>query len=418
MEELVKIFKKEKTNEWVSGAIPGLLLHMCLSMIYCWSLIKTKISDFIIGDTSWAFSIMVAVLALTAIFAAPWIERKTKDAARYGAVLFFLGLIGSGLACELNSLFSLYLFYGFFLGMGAGLLYRVPLNMLSKWFKGGNKGFVGKVFMIISACSSFIMVPFIQTLMDEYNIVTMFLAVGIICFTIQMIASHLLEDPKGYKPARKRHQHYINRWRTALDYFPKLPGFAMLWILFFINLSCGLAVISCERDFMMVSGFAIVLGITLSRVVNPIGKGIFARIINKLGRGKAYKIWWYIYGFNLMGILISFISRDLIWVGVLMISVTYGASFSVQPSLLADFYGRKIISKAYPMLLTAWAVAGLFGNQIAVGVFNSNSGFYGLLFLLGLVYMVGLMLSLILRWVYKVESEKLSEKEVKSEVTY
>ena len=94
-------------NEWVSGVIPGLLLHMCLGMVYCWSLIKVNISNYILGDTSWAFSIQIAVLAFTAIIAAPWIERRLKDAARYGAVLFFVGLVGAGLSCLLDSLLGL-----------------------------------------------------------------------------------------------------------------------------------------------------------------------------------------------------------------------------------------------------------------------------------------------------------------------
>ncbi len=407
MNELLKVFKKERMNEWVSGVIPGLLLHMCLGMVYCWSLIKVNISNYILGDTSWAFSIQIAVLAFTAIIAAPWIERRLKDAARYGAVLFFVGLVGAGLSCLLDSLLGLYVFYGIVLGVGSGLIYRVPLNILSRWFRSGSKrGLVGNIFMLLSACSSFIMVPLIDSLNTEFGVVTMFLVVGMICLAIQMLAGYLLEDPENYTPATKRKHHYLNCWKIALGYFHQLPGFILLWTIFFINLSCSIAVLSCERDLMMVSGFAVVLGITLSRVVNPIGKGMFASIEKKLGKGNAYRIWWIIFGFNLLGIILAFISRELMWIGVLMISATYGASFAIQPGLLADFYGRKVITRAYPVLLTAWAFAGFFGNRLAINVFNSDGGFYGLLFLLGLMYILGIILSIIQKWVYDLGNKK------------
>ena len=94
------------------------------------------------------------------------------------------------------------------------------------------------------------------------------------------------------------------------------------------------------------------------------------------------------------------------WIGVLMISATYGASFAIQPGLLADFYGRKVITRAYPVLLTAWAFAGFFGNRLAINVFNSDGGFYGLLFLLGLMYILGIILSIIQKWVYDLGNKK------------
>ena len=136
------------------------------------------------------------------------------------------------------------------------------------------------------------------------------------------------------------------------------------------------------------------------------------KLAKKLGKGNVYKIWSIIYIFNILGLILAFTSRDHLWLAALTISATYGASFAIQPSLLADFYGRRIVSKAYPMLLTAWAGAGLCGNQIAETMYKNGDGnnISSILFIIGIIYIVGLILSLILKWVYNLESEKLNNK--------
>lgn len=404
MDELIKIIKKEKKNEWVSGIIPGLLLHMCLSIVYCWSLVKVNIDNYILGNTSWAFSLMVFSLALTAIISVPYVERKTKDAARYGAVLFSLGLVGSGLSCQLDSLIGLYVFFGGCLGIGGGLIYQVPLKMLSKWFRGPHKGFMGKIFMILSAASSFIMVPTIKELVEDKGIVPMFTIMGIVCLSLLMLGAYLMEDPEEvYIPSRKKH-HAILKWKYGFKNFFTLPGFVTLWLLLFINLSCGLAVISCERDMMLVCGFSVIMGMGLSRMISPVGKGFSRPLLNSFKEGNVYKAWWVIYGINLFAIFISLMSRELIWVGVLLINFGYGASFTIQPTLLVDLYGKKALSKTYSMLLTAWAAAGLIGNQIGEEIYNNGEGVWILLIFLGIAYIIGMLLALVFKGIYKLES--------------
>lgn len=402
MEELIKVFKKEKKNEWVSGIVPGLLFHLCLSIVYCWSLIKVDIDNHINGNTSWAFSIMVAMVALTAIFAVPYVERKIKDAARYGAVLFSLGLVGSGLSCQLDSLWGLFIFFGGCLGIGAGLIYEVPLKIISKWFRAGGKGIIGKVFMVLSTLTSFIMVPSVKGLVENHGIVTTFTIIGISSLAVLMLAAWLIEEPEIEQEEKPRKK--INWQRTIITYaknFHELPGFIIVWLLLFINLSAGLAIISCERDLMLVGGFSVVLGMGLSRFAMPIGKGTISVISGALKKGNVYKVWRLIFGIELFGIILAMCFRDMIWVAVVLISFGYGASFAIQPGLLSDLYGRRRLAKTYSMILTAWALAGIMGTQISDQVYISGGGPRALLFLVGLAYLVGLILAYCFNWAKK-----------------
>ena len=48
-----------------------------------------------------------------------------------------------------------------------------------------------------------------------------------------------------------------------------------------------------------------------------------------------------------------------------MVNAGYGGGFSNVPTLLSDHFGMKSISAVHGMCLSAWAIAGLTGNQLA-----------------------------------------------------
>ena len=61
--------------------------------------------------------------------------------------------------------------------------------------------------------------------------------------------------------------------------------------------------------------------------------------------------------------------------------------FSVLPAVLADHYGMANISKIHGAALSAWGVAGLVGNQVALPVFR-NWGLMGVSLLLVAFYLL------------------------------
>ena len=48
-----------------------------------------------------------------------------------------------------------------------------------------------------------------------------------------------------------------------------------------------------------------------------------------------------------------------------MVNAGYGGGFSNVPTLLSDQYGLGSISAIHGITLSAWAIAGLTGNQMA-----------------------------------------------------
>ena len=88
-----------------------------------------------------------------------------------------------------------------------------------------------------------------------------------------------------------------------------------------------------------------------------------------------------------------------------MVNAGYGGGFSNVPTLLSDHYGMGNISAIHGITLSAWAFAGLSGNQMATWIVNhfgeidangvNPVGYQAVLYATVALYAVALVLSLV-----------------------
>ena len=77
-----------------------------------------------------------------------------------------------------------------------------------------------------------------------------------------------------------------------------------------------------------------------------------------------------------------------------VINAGYGGGFSTLPTLLQSKFGMEKISTIHGMTLSAWAFAGLSGNQLSNLIINILGLPYPVLFIiLFLLYSIALYLS-------------------------
>ncbi len=60
---------------------------------------------------------------------------------------------------------------------------------------------------------------------------------------------------------------------------------------------------------------------------------------------------------------------------IFIVNAGYGGGFSNVPTLLSDHYGMGSISALHGITLSAWAFAGLTGNQMATWIVNNFGTF-------------------------------------------
>ena len=80
----------------------------------------------------------------------------------------------------------------------------------------------------------------------------------------------------------------------------------------------------------------------------------------------------------------------------LVVNAGYGGGFSNLPTLLSDVYGMGKISSIHGIALSAWAIAGLTGNQISTLIYESTGSYNNILIFTLIMYAIATLISFVL----------------------
>ena len=85
----------------------------------------------------------------------------------------------------------------------------------------------------------------------------------------------------------------------------------------------------------------------------------------------------------------------VIIVALMVVNAGYGGGFSTLPIILKETFGMEKISMIHGFALSAWAWAGLSGNQLSSYLINIKGYGYDVLFaVLGVLYAISFVISL------------------------
>ncbi|MCI6813654.1 MAG: OFA family MFS transporter [Lachnospiraceae bacterium] len=388
-----------RNNKWTRAAIPALLLHCSIGTVYCWSLVKSDIAEYIgrsKGEVEWAFSIAIFFLGMSAAFAGRIVEKDIHKSSLIATCCFVAGFAGTGLAVQLKSLAGIYLCYGVVMGIGLGLGYLSPVKTLMLWFseqKGLATGLAVAGFGLAKVIAS----PVMTGLIDSVGIIKMFYVLAVVYF-IMMFAGHLLlKKPDGWVEEQ-------GTGGAKVGDILKNPVFIGIWLMFYINITCGLALISQEKDIlttMGVSAAVISLVSSMSAIFNAGGRIGFSAAADKLkDRNTIYKLIFILsIGISLITIFTNAVNNGIVILAVILLCIInagYGGGFSNLPTLLSDRFGMKSISQIHGLALSAWAFAGLSGNQLSSYIVSATDSFTNVLYVTTILYAVALVISFVL----------------------
>ena len=376
-----------RTNKWIRAAIPALLLHCSIGTVYCWSIFSQEIADYIgfsKGATEWAFSFAIFFLGMSAAFLGNVVEKDIHKSSLIAAICFAVGMAGTGFFIwfggknpgNVVALLGIYLCYGLIMGIGLGTGYLSPVKTLMLWFsdkKGLATGLAVAGFGAAKAIASPIMQAMLEGL-GEGGIYKMFLILAVVYFVMMFVGHLLLKKPDDWHEPQTK-----EKGQSILDVIKTRPimNYVAIWLMFYINITCGLALISQEKMIVKCIGLAGFVGVisTVSAVFNAAGRlGLSAMGDKMKDRNTIYKIIFIasivlttlvivtggiVNGATSTGLMI------LVLVLIMVVNAGYGGGFSNVPTLLSDQYGMGSISALHGITLSAWAFAGLTGNQVA-----------------------------------------------------
>ncbi|MBE5891795.1 MAG: OFA family MFS transporter [Lachnospiraceae bacterium] len=379
-----------RSNKWVRAAIPALLLHCSIGTVYCWSIFSQEIADYIgfsKGATEWAFSFAIFFLGMSAAFLGNVVEKDIHKSSLIATICFAGGMAGTGFFIwfggknpgSVLALIGIYVCYGLIMGIGLGTGYLSPVKTLMLWFsdrKGLATGLAVAGFGAAKAIASPIMQSLLANL-GESGIYKMFYILAVVYFVMMFVGHLLLAKPADWhEPAKKeKGQGLMATLKTR-----PISNYVGIWLMFYINITCGLALISQEKMIVKCIGLAGVVGIvsTVSAIFNAGGRLGFSAMADKMkDRNTVYKMI-FIISIALTAVVLftggikngssNMFLAILVLVLIMMVNAGYGGGFSNVPTLLSDHYGMGSISAIHGITLSAWAFAGLTGNQMAAWI--------------------------------------------------
>ncbi len=396
-------------NRWLIAA-SAVGIHLSIGSVYAWSVYtKPLINQFgwDLKDTQFTFSLAIFFLGISAAFLGHYLERKgPRRSGLLAATFFGIGIAGSGLAINLQSIYLLYLFYGVFGGIGLGLGYITPVSTLVKWFPD-RRGLATGLAIMGFGFAALLSSPIIVYLIDAVGIANTFFIMGGAYFIIMLLSSlYLSPPPEGWLPqgfkttidSGKRKLPQDLSQLTANEAV-KTRRFWYLWLMLFINISCGIAIISVASPMAQeYAGLTVAAAATMVGIMglfNGVGRIGWASLSDKIGRPAIYSIFFIIQivaFFLLPGVTNVILFQILIFV----IMSCYGGGFATIPAYIGDIFGTKQLGAIHGYILTAWAAAGMAGPLFAAWARTVTSNYNGTLYFFAGLLLVALFISILM----------------------
>ena len=370
-------------NRWFI-ALAAIGLHISIGSVYAWSVLTRPIMvdmGFTLSQTTWTFSLAILMLGLSAGFLGSFAEKIGPKKSGLLAMLFWVtGLFGTAYALSIHNLTLLYLFYGIIGGIGLGIGYITPVSTLVKYFPN-RPGFATGLAIMGFGFASLIAGPLMQYLVAQVGLIDNFIILGVIYLVIMGASSLYLKAPQQKHPTRTtkdKSTMYVHNHGMLANDAMKTWQFGALWWVFFINITCGIGLLSLaspmaqEAIGMTPAAAASLVGVI--GIFNGGGRIAWSTISDYLGRAQTYILFFIIeiVAFYLLAQTNSALTFQIL---ILLIITCYGGGFACMPAYLADLYGIRQLSTIHGRILTAWGFAGIVGPMLVSYFHEAGYGY-------------------------------------------
>lgn len=392
-------------NRWFI-ALAAIGLHISIGSVYAWSVLTRPIMadmGFTLSQTTWTFSLAILMLGLSAGFFGSFAEKIGPKKSGLLAMLFWVtGLLGTAYALSIHNLTLLYLFYGIIGGIGLGIGYITPVSTLVKYFPN-RPGFATGLAIMGFGFASLIAGPLMQYFVSQVGLVDTFIILGVIYLVIMGASSLYLKAPQPKHPTRPtkdKSTMYVHNHGMLANDAMKTWQFSALWWVFFINITCGIGLLSLaspmaqETIGMTPTAAASLVGII--GIFNGGGRIAWSTISDYLGRAQTYILFFIIeiVAFYLLAQTNSALTFQIL---ILLIITCYGGGFSCMPAYLADLYGIRQLSTIHGRILTAWGLAGITGPMLVSYFHETGYGYTTALKCFAVLFVINTIIATVLK---------------------
>ena len=399
-------------NRWLIAA-SAVGVHASIGSVYAFSVFKKPLSKLLETATdnqiALTFSLAIFFLGMSAAIMGHFVERHgPRKAGMLAASFFGGGLLVAGLGAWMQNLYVIWLGYGVLGGIGLGIGYITPVSTLVKWFPD-HRGLATGLAIMGFGFGAFFGGPIFNFIIESFGVAnngiafTWFISGAVYLVIMFASANYLERPPEGWMPdgmkaavasGEKKVVQDLTQ-QTANEAVKTLPFYG-LWVMMFINISCGIGVIysasplAQESIGLSAGEAAAVVG--LMSLFNGLGRLGWATLSDYLGRGYTYMTFFLIQ--IVAFVLLPNIGSVILFQIVLYTILTcYGGGFATLPAFIGDLFGTKQLGAIHGYVLTAWAMAGLVGPQINAYLRSATGSYEMTLYVFSGAFIVALVTS-------------------------
>ena len=402
-----------KRNRWLT-ALAAVGIHMSIGSVYAWSVLTRPVMETMglsLSATTWAFSIAILFLGLSAGFLGPLVERLGPSrSGMVSAVFFSTGLLGTAAAVHCQSAFLLYLFYGAIGGIGLGTGYITPVSTLVKWFPR-HRGFATGLAIMGFGFAALIAGPAMRYLVDRFGLTENFLILAAAYALVMILSASYIRPPRKGEIPMLLEEVLEEEIRKDGEKTAQAKGLTrkeamhtwkwyVLWWIFFTNITCGIGLLAVASPMaqeiigMSAAEAASLVGII--GIVNGAGRILWASVSDWIGRGVTYMIF---FAFEVFAFYALAHVSDALLFEILVLAVIscYGGGFSCMPAYLSDLFGTRELSAIHGRVLTAWGVAGVVGPTLVSLLRERTQGYTTILLFFAGLFVVNFAVATVLK---------------------
>ncbi|WP_320826863.1 OFA family MFS transporter [Reinekea sp.] len=400
-------------NRWLIAA-SAVGVHASIGSVYAFSVFKKPLGQLIESATNneiaMTFSLAIFFLGMAAAIMGHFVERHgPRKAGMLAASFFGGGMLIAGFGAYIQNLYVIWLGYGVLGGIGLGIGYITPVSTLIKWFPD-RRGLATGLAIMGFGFGAMIGAPVFNYIIETFTvagggIAYTWLIMGLVYLVVMFAsASYLERPPQGWMPAGLQAAVDAGKNKIEPDLSQLMANEAIkkapfygLWIMMFINISCGIGVIysasplAQETIGLTATQAATMVG--LMSLFNGLGRIGWASFSDILGRGYTYMAFFLIQivAFIFLPNLTSVVAFQVVLFTIL---TCYGGGFATLPAFIGDLFGTKELGAIHGYVLTAWALAGLAGPQINAYLHTVTGSYETTLYIFSGAFVVALFVSI------------------------
>ena len=398
-------------NRW-AVAVASVIMMAGLGSFNAWSVFRRPLSDFYeanVTEVNTAFFVSSLVFGLVASGSALLVSKVgPRVVGVTGSIVYGLGVFLGSFAE--GSLSVLYVTYGLVAAIGLGLAVMAPIAALPLWFPE-RPGFAYGVAFVGFGLGPAVNTPLMTGLLSlTGGPLDAFFVLGILYAAIIGGAAWLVRYPLEHDGLVESHpvggESFVlpdrvktggSAWglRDAL----KTWQLYALWIIFFLNTTAGLAILSEAQPLAasiggasaaLASAFVIAVSVT-----DAAGRLLWPALSDRIGGRAVFLAMFSLQAVALLLMPTLAVGSFLVFCALSTVVMScYGGGYGTVSALVGTYYGARDLGAVYASVFSASAVASFGAPVILARSADALGSYYPALYATAVMMVVGTIIAL------------------------